>query len=107
MKDVEDSDLDDENEEGGEPELHIFKLVDPPSERVDSLGNIDYIFEGGMKKKTAVEIDSELDDSSEGGPEYEKAKKLVKAMESVEDSNELKDDVRSLPGEKKKTKKKV
>ena len=91
--------MDDEDEEGGEAEEIKFKLVEPPCENVESLGNIDYVFEGGKKKK---DDDSDSDDDDEF---VKDTKKKLAALDSIEDSVELKDDVRSLPGERKKKKK--
>jgi len=50
-------------------------------------------------------LDENRSDSSSAGDNYKKAKKAFKAMDSLEDSAELDDDVRSLPGEKKKKRK--
>ena len=92
--------MDDEDDEGGEAEELKFKLVDPPTQNVESLGNIDYIFEGGKKKKG----DDDEDDSGSDDEFVKDTKKKLAALDSIEDSVELKDDVRSLPGEKKKKK---
>ena len=66
----------DEEDEGGEEEQLHFKLVAPPSEIVESLGNIDYVFEGGKKTKKDSEDE---DDSSSVNENYKNAKKAVKA----------------------------